>query len=50
MAGVRIQKLMAAAGLGSRRALEKQIGEGRVRINNLHAPLGQNAFPGDTIE
>jgi 23S rRNA pseudouridine2605 synthase len=45
----RIHKLMASAGLGSRRAMEKHIGNGEVVINNAPAVLGQTASAGDTI-
>jgi 23S rRNA pseudouridine2605 synthase len=40
---------MAAAGLGSRRALEKQIADGKVAVNNGPAELGQNVREGDKI-
>ncbi len=45
----RLQKVMASAGLGSRRALEKQIGGGHVRVNGEPAVLGQSAAPGDVV-
>lgn len=45
----RLQKIMATAGLGSRRALEKQIGNGDIRINGVVAKLGQTASVGDRI-
>ena len=45
----RLQKIMAAAGLGSRRALERQIKNGEVRINDKVASLGQTANAGDRI-
>jgi 23S rRNA pseudouridine2605 synthase len=45
----RLQKVMAAAGLGSRRALEKQIADGKVVINGEAAKLGRNVCVGDTI-
>ena len=45
----RIQKLMASAGLGSRRAIEKRIANGEVMVNNQQAVLGQSASIGDTI-
>ncbi len=46
----RIQKVMASAGLGSRRALEKRIGNGDVNVNNTPAILGQTVSAGDTIK
>lgn len=43
--GERIQKLISAAGLASRRAAEKMILEGRVKVNGRTAVLGQCADP-----
>ena len=45
----RLQKVMAAAGLGSRRALERQVAEGAVLINGNKAKLGQLVKPDDRI-
>ena len=45
----RLQKILAAAGMGSRRMLEKQIKNGKVLINNKPASLGQTANAGDHI-
>ena len=39
----RVQKLLAAAGMGSRRALEKRIRDGEVIINGQPAQLGEIA-------
>ena len=41
----RIQKLMAQAGIGSRRECEKLIETGRVSVNGQRATLGQKADP-----
>jgi 23S rRNA pseudouridine2605 synthase len=41
----RVQKLLAQAGFGSRRACEEFIVQGRVRVNGLKAELGQKADP-----
>jgi 23S rRNA pseudouridine2605 synthase len=41
----RLQKLLAQAGFGSRRACEEFITQGRVRVNGLVALLGQKADP-----
>jgi 16S rRNA U516 pseudouridylate synthase RsuA-like enzyme len=41
----RLQKLMAQAGLGSRRANEELIVAGRVRVNGRVARLGDKADP-----
>ena len=45
----RLQKVMAAAGLGSRRALEKHIAAGEVQLNGETAKLGQTVEAGDTV-
>jgi 23S rRNA pseudouridine2605 synthase len=45
----RLQKLMAAAGLGSRRAIDKQIGDGIVTVNGKKAEPGHTVSEGDTI-
>ena len=46
----RLQKIMATAGLGSRRALERQIKAGDVRLNDSVASIGQLANVGDRIK
>lgn len=43
----RIQKLMAQAGLGSRRECEKLIDAGKVRVNGRTAKLGDKADPNE---
>jgi 23S rRNA pseudouridine2605 synthase len=49
--GERLQKILAQAGLGSRRACEELIAAGRVRVNGMVATLGAKADPEhDTIE
>ena len=45
----RLQKVMAAAGLGSRRALEKHIAEGKVTVDGRLAVLGQSVTEGSVI-
>jgi 23S rRNA pseudouridine2605 synthase len=45
----RLQKIMANAGLGSRRALEQEIKNGKVMINELPANIGQSVNAGDRI-
>jgi 23S rRNA pseudouridine2605 synthase len=42
---VRLQKLLASAGLGSRRACEELIAAGRVQVNGRVATLGTRADP-----
>ncbi|HET9734874.1 MAG TPA: pseudouridine synthase [Burkholderiales bacterium] len=46
----RLQKLLAAAGLGSRREIEGWIVAGRIRLNGAPATLGDRAGPTDTVE
>ena len=45
----RIQKLLAAAGLGSRRGIEDWLRAGRIMVNGQVAGLGDRAAPGDDI-
>lgn len=45
----RLQKVMAGTGMGSRRALEKQISLGNVLVNGTPAALGQSVQAGDRI-
>ena len=45
MAAERLQKILAAAGHGSRRACEELIAAGRVRVNGAVATLGAKADP-----
>lgn len=48
-APIRLQKLLAEAGLGSRRQIEGWISEGRVRVNGQLAKLGDQATHADRI-
>jgi len=45
VAPIRLQKILAEAGLGSRRVAEEWIREGRVRVNGRVARLGDRADP-----
>ena len=45
----KLQKILANAGLGSRREIEKWIASGRVSINGTIAELGERATDKDTI-
>jgi len=46
---IRLQKLLADAGLGSRRSIEEWIRAGRVRLNGRPARLGDRAAAADSI-
>ena len=48
-AGERIQKILANAGFGSRRELERRIEAGEVRINGRIAKLGDRILPTDKV-
>ena len=47
---MRLQKYLAAAGLGSRRGCEEIIAEGRVLVNGAVATLGMSVAPGDQVK
>ena len=47
--GEKLQKLLAQAGIGSRREMERYISAGRVRVNDKTAKLGDRASPTDKI-
>ncbi len=46
----RLHKVMAGAGLGSRRSLETQIADGAVLVNGKKVELGRSVKPGDRIQ
>lgn len=48
-AGERLQKVLAAAGLGSRREIEGWIVQGRVAVNGKPAKLGDRVQPTDRV-
>ncbi len=45
----KLQKILARAGYGSRRELERWIAAGRVRVNGKRAVIGMRVAPGDVI-
>ena len=49
LAGERLQKVLAQAGLGSRRSMEEWITAGRVTLNGVRATLGMRVNAGDTV-
>jgi len=48
--GEKLHKMLAAAGIGSRRDMEALIGEGRVSINGEPARIGDRVRPGDVVK
>jgi len=48
--GERLQKVLANAGFGSRREIEKQIAAGEVKVNGAPAKLGDRVTPDDRIQ
>lgn len=49
LAGERLQKVLAQAGLGSRRTMEEWITAGRITLNGELATLGMRVNAGDTV-
>lgn len=46
----RIQKVLAQAGLGSRRTIEERVAAGEIRINGINAAIGNSVKTGDRVE
>ncbi|RXE21041.1 S4 domain-containing protein, partial [Xanthomonas perforans] len=46
----RLHKVLAQAGLGSRRALEQRIADGLIKVNGAVAQTGMSVRSGDKIE
>lgn len=46
----RLQKVLAAAGVASRREIEELVIAGRISVNGLPAALGQKIGPGDRVK
>ena len=49
MSGDRIQKVLADAGVASRRAVEAMVAEGRIKVNGEAATAGQKIVAGDRV-
>ncbi len=47
---LKLQKLLAQAGLGSRRDMEQWVREGRVTVNGAPAHIGMRVAPGDLVK
>jgi 23S rRNA pseudouridine2605 synthase len=47
--GERIQKILSRGGVGSRREIERWIGEGRLKVNGEIVALGTRLKPGDQL-
>lgn len=50
LAGERLQKVLAQAGMGSRRDMERWIVSGRVMVNGERAELGQRVLRSDRVQ
>ncbi len=48
--GERIQKVLARGGLGSRREIERWIGEGKISVNGIKVTPGLHLFSGDQVQ
>ena len=48
--GLKLQKVLADSGLGSRREMERWISSGRVTVNSVEAVLSERVTPQDRIE
>ncbi len=48
-ASLKLQKVLADAGIGSRRDMEELINSGRVSVNGVPAYVGQRVFPKDVV-
>ncbi|MDP3636115.1 MAG: S4 domain-containing protein, partial [Azonexus sp.] len=46
----RLQKVLAQAGIGSRREMEEWIAAGRISVNGVTAHLGQGVIPTDKVK
>ncbi len=46
----RLQKVLAQAGVGSRREMEEWIAAGRITVNGVVATLGQSVVPSDKVK
>jgi 23S rRNA pseudouridine2605 synthase len=48
--GEKLQKVLAQAGIGSRREMEEWIAAGRVMVNGVPATLGMRVVTGDLVK
>lgn len=48
--GEKLQKVLAAAGIGSRREMERWIEQGRFAVDDRTATLGDRVFPGQVVK
>lgn len=48
-ANEKLHKVLADAGIGSRRDMEERIAEGRISVNGEPAHVGQRVTPSDVI-
>ena len=45
----KLQKVLASHGIGSRRAMERWIADGRIKVNGVVAGVGDRVAPSDQL-